>query len=113
VGPSRRVPRDVDISSEGLTEEVLIGASVTLRRMSEPAPSFVTGREAGQDAALEAHQAIVIGAGPAGLAAAAAGFRAMEWSGTSSDTHDITIWASEQLRSRASHPPRWRLAVAH
>jgi putative flavoprotein involved in K+ transport len=38
--------------------------------MSEPA-SFATRREAGQDAAFEAHQAIVIGAGPAGLAAAA------------------------------------------
>jgi len=38
--------------------------------MSEPA-SFATRREAGQDAAFETHQAIVIGAGPAGLAAAA------------------------------------------
>jgi cation diffusion facilitator CzcD-associated flavoprotein CzcO len=39
--------------------------------MSEPAPSFATGRDAGQDAAFETHHAIVIGAGPAGLAAAA------------------------------------------
>jgi putative flavoprotein involved in K+ transport len=56
---------------EDRPKEIASRASVTLRRMSEAAPSFATGSEARQDAALEAHQAIVIGAGPAGLAAAA------------------------------------------
>jgi putative flavoprotein involved in K+ transport len=39
--------------------------------MSEPAPSLATGSEAGQAIPPETHRSIVIGAGPAGLAAAA------------------------------------------